>query len=67
MNSHNVGSSNNLPSRLDCFLVSDEWEDQFSSLVQMILPRSISNHAPMLLDGGGIRNGRIPSRFENMW
>ena len=27
----------------------------------------MSNHFPILLDGGGVRRGPIPFRFENMW
>ena len=61
------GLNNNSTSRLDRFLVSDDWEDQFSGLVQKILPNPTSDHAPILLDRGGIINGKFPFRFENMW
>ena len=61
------GLNNSSASRLDRFLVSDDWEDQFSGLVQKILPNPVFDHAPILLDGGGIRNGKIPFRFENIW
>ena len=27
----------------------------------------MSDHFPILLDGGGVRRGPIPFRFENMW
>ena len=61
------GLNNSLASRLDRFLVSDDWEDRFGGLVQKILPNPSFDHAPILMDGGGIRNGKNPFRFENMW
>ena len=44
-------------SRLDHFLVSEECENPFIGLNQSVLPRSVSNHTPMLLDGCGLRDG----------
>ena len=35
--------------------------------VQVVLTRPISYHFPILLDGGGLRKGPSPFRFENMW
>ncbi|RVW32846.1 hypothetical protein CK203_107203 [Vitis vinifera] len=35
--------------------------------VQCVLPKPVSDHFPILLDGGGVRRGPIPFRFENMW
>ncbi|KAJ9680532.1 hypothetical protein PVL29_019761 [Vitis rotundifolia] len=54
-------------SRLDRFLISEEWENRFSGVIQCSLPRPVSDHYPILLDGGGVRRGPIPFRFENMW
>ena len=54
-------------SKLDRFLVSEDWETHFSGVTQCTLPRSMSNHFPILLDGGRVRRGQIPFRFENMW
>ena len=36
-------------------------------MLQRRLPRPISNHFPLLLEGGGLRRGPSPFRFENMW
>ena len=54
-------------SRLDRFLVSPEWDDQFSTAVQSLLPRTLSDHFPILLDCGRNRGGKYPFKFENMW
>ena len=54
-------------SRLDLFLVSKDWETHFSGVMQCTLPRLVSDHFPILLDGCGVRRGPIPFRFENMW
>ena len=61
------GSNNESASRLDHFLVSNDWENHFSGLFHSILPKPVSDHAPILLDGGGIRKGKAPFKFENMW
>ena len=59
--------NNSYSSRLDRFLVSEEWKGHFSGLSQKLLPRPPSDHAPILLDEGGIRSGKSPLRFKNMW
>ena len=41
--------------------------DMFCDVMQTILPRPTSNHYPILLNGGGMRSGPSPFRFENMW
>ena len=61
------GRNNCAKSRLDRFLFSSVWENRFSGVVQCILPRPVSDHFPILLDGGGIRSGPTPFWFENMW
>ena len=45
------GPNNGYSSRLDCFLVSKEWESHFNGLSQKLLPRPTFDHAPILLDG----------------
>ena len=61
------GLNNQAMSRLDRFLVSEDWEGHFNGVVQSTLPRPVSDHFPILLDGGGVRRGPVPFRFENMW
>ena len=60
------GDLNNLSkSRLDRFLIYENWEEHFGGAVQSVLPRPISNHFPILLDGGGgVSWGPSPFRFE---
>ncbi|KAL6312886.1 hypothetical protein AAG906_025743 [Vitis piasezkii] len=61
------GMNGQSKSRLDCFLISEDWENHFSGVSQRTLPRPVSDHSPILLDGGGVRRGPIPFCFENMW
>ncbi|RVW97910.1 Transposon TX1 uncharacterized 149 kDa protein [Vitis vinifera] len=63
-----TGGLNNMSrARLDRFLVSPCWLDQFSRVSQWRLPRPISDHFPVLLEGGSWKRGPAPFRFENMW
>ena len=61
------GLNNQSWARLDRFRVSPSWLDHFSGVLQRRLPRPLSNHFPVLLEGGGLRRGPSPFRFENMW
>ena len=61
------GLNNRVQSRLDRFLVTDNWDNMFNGAVQGILPRPVSDHFPILLEGGGLKRGPSPFRFENMW
>ena len=63
----NGGQNNQTWPRLDRFLVSPSWIDQFSEINQCRLPRPVSDHFPIMLAGGGLRRGPTPFRFENMW
>ena len=54
-------------SRLDRFLITNEWEDHFSGVFQSAIPRIASNHCPSLFEGGEVKKGKTPFRFENMW
>ena len=48
-------------SRLDCFLISEDWENHFSGVTQCTLPRPVSDYFPILLDGGGVRRSNYIS------
>ncbi|RVW84239.1 Transposon TX1 uncharacterized 149 kDa protein [Vitis vinifera] len=61
------GRNNQAWARLDRFLVTQDWLDCFSGVLQCRLPRPVSDHFPIILKGGGVRKGPSPFRFENMW
>ncbi|RVX10222.1 LINE-1 reverse transcriptase-like [Vitis vinifera] len=61
------GRNNQAWARLDRFLVTQCWLDNFCGIVQCRLPRPTSDHFPIMLKGGGLRRGPSPFRFENMW
>eukprot|EP00261_Vitis_vinifera_P017250 XP_010646847.1 PREDICTED: uncharacterized protein LOC104878346 [Vitis vinifera] len=63
----NGGLNNQAWARLDRFLVFPSWLDQFSGVTQSRLSRPISDHFPIVLEGGGIRRGPTLFRFESMW
>jgi hypothetical protein len=54
-------------SRIDRFLVSLEWEENFPEATQKRLLRLLSYHFPLLLDCGAPRGGNRYFKFENMW
>ena len=61
------GLNNQSWARLDRFLATPSWLDQYSRVSQRRLPRPTSDHFPVLLEGGGLRRGSSPFKFENMW
>ena len=61
------GHNNHSMSRLDRFLVTVDWESQFSNVVQSTLSIPVSDHCPVMLDSEGIKSRPSPFRFENMW
>ena len=61
------GPNNQSWARLDRFLVTSSSLDQFSSVIQKRLSRPVYDHFLVLLEGGAIRRGPSPFRFENMW
>ena len=62
------GLNNQRMTRLDRFLIRDDWEVLFGGARQSLLPKPLSDHHPILLEGGGyLVRGPLPFRFENMW
>ena len=55
-----------LRSRLDKFLLSSDLEEHFPNIRKKRLHRLLSNHFPVLLEGGNFHRGSRPFRFENM-
>ena len=61
------GLNSQAASRLDRFLILDQWEYHFSAITQSALPHLDSDHNPIVLEAGGFSSGKNPFRFENMW
>ena len=63
-----IGDLNSqVASKLDRFLISDQWEDHFSAITQSALPRLVFDHNPIVLEAGDLSLDKSPFRFENMW
>uniref|UniRef100_A0A2N9I574 Reverse transcriptase domain-containing protein n=1 Tax=Fagus sylvatica TaxID=28930 RepID=A0A2N9I574_FAGSY len=54
-------------SRIDRFLVSNDWEEQFSQLMQKALLHFVSDHCPIILECRNFKRGKSYFKFENMW
>lgn len=60
-------SDGSVMSRLDRFLVSEEWLDIWSNSYQWVFNRDFSNHCPILLKIMSSNWGPKPFRFNNCW
>lgn len=54
-------------SRLDRFLLSNEWMDLYPDVLQIALHKTASDHCPIMLNSDCERWGPAPFRFELMW
>nr|CAN79711.1 hypothetical protein VITISV_009623 [Vitis vinifera] len=61
------GLNNLLKSRIDRFLISEDWEAHFQGCIQVVLARPLSDHSLIILDGGRMRRRPTPFKLENMW
>ena len=57
------GLNSQAASRLDHFLISDQWKDHFSAITQPALPRMVSDHSPIVLEAEGFSSGKKPIPF----
>ena len=57
-------SNTSSASRLDRFLFSPLLADHFTQFTQKRMSTVLSNHFPILLEGGSQQRSRIPFRFE---
>ncbi|KAL4184342.1 hypothetical protein AMTRI_Chr10g540 [Amborella trichopoda] len=60
-------SSQPILSKLDRFLFSLEWEENFPGSHSLTLPKPISDHCPILLSTLAVARGPKPFRFELAW
>ncbi|KAL6339446.1 hypothetical protein AAG906_032981 [Vitis piasezkii] len=61
------GLNNQSWARLDRFLATPSWLDQYSRVHQRRLPRPTSDHFPVLLEGGGLRRAEgIETKLKNL-
>ncbi|KAL4644003.1 hypothetical protein ACB092_02G132300 [Castanea dentata] len=60
-------SNTSSASRIDRFLISPLLVDHFTQFSQKMMSRVLSDHFPILMEGGNQRRAKIPFRFENMW
>ncbi|RVW39533.1 Transposon TX1 uncharacterized 149 kDa protein [Vitis vinifera] len=58
------GLNSQASSRLDRFLISDQWEDHFSAITQSALPHLVFDHNPIVLEARGFSSGKSPFKLK---
>ncbi|KAG5594744.1 hypothetical protein H5410_035976 [Solanum commersonii] len=61
------GESYDVAARLDRFLFSEEWNEEFKNIKQTTLQKVTSDHTPILLQSGNWEPRRSYFKFENWW
>lgn len=61
------GDSHDTTSRLDRFLMSNEWDEVFRNIKQTLLHKVTSDHNPIMLRSGNWIPMRSYFKFENWW
>ncbi|XP_070017166.1 uncharacterized protein [Nicotiana sylvestris] len=61
------GDNHTAASRIDRFLISEEWDVRFRNIKQTIQQRLISDHSPVALDCGAWEQAKSYFKFENWW
>ncbi|KAH0740076.1 hypothetical protein KY290_033119 [Solanum tuberosum] len=54
-------------SRIDRFLISTDWSDNFGAVNQLAFPKVTSDHRPIVLESGDWSANPSYFKFENMW
>ncbi|WMV22579.1 hypothetical protein MTR67_015964 [Solanum verrucosum] len=61
------GEGHQTASRIDRFLYSSQWEEQFTFIKQSTMPKLGSDHNPILLTCGNLNFKKSYFKFENWW
>ncbi|KAM3264299.1 hypothetical protein P3L10_001293 [Capsicum annuum] len=61
------GDHQRIASRIDRILVFQEWDDFFSNLKQVALQRLVSDHSPIVIEGGTWKKNKSYFKYENWW
>lgn len=61
------GDNQDIASRIDRILISEEWDDSFNNIKQVALQRLRSDHTPIALLGGVWNQNKNYFKFENWW